>query len=216
MATNNMINVPLPPTVANGGTGQSSLTAHSVLVGNTTSGITQLSLGTNGQPLLGSSAADPAFGTVTSSGSTLTLTTGAASLGLDVANWATGTWTPTIVFIGGVGVITYSVQQGIYYRLNNMVWVAFYIALTSKGVDITRFATIGSLPFTISALTPTFFNAVAFGNMNTTGGNVYVQAQPSVTALTLYVATSGSVLATGTNANFTDTTVLKGVSQFIV
>ena len=53
--------------VANGGTGQSSLTAHSVIVGNGTSGVTQVGPGTSNYVLAGAGAsADPSFATISS------------------------------------------------------------------------------------------------------------------------------------------------------
>jgi hypothetical protein len=48
--------------VAQGGTGRQALTAHGVLVGEGTSAINQLAVGTTGQVLVGSTGADPAFG----------------------------------------------------------------------------------------------------------------------------------------------------------
>lgn len=48
--------------VGNGGTGDTTFTDHGVLVGSGASAITALGVGTTGQVLLGSSAADPAFG----------------------------------------------------------------------------------------------------------------------------------------------------------
>lgn len=48
--------------VAQGGTGRATLTAHGVLVGEGTSAINQLAVGTTGQMLLGVTGADPAFG----------------------------------------------------------------------------------------------------------------------------------------------------------
>lgn len=75
-----------PAPVIEGGTGQSTLTAHGVLLGNGTSGITQLSVASTGQTLMGSTGADPAFtgspsfsGSVTA-GTGLTVTTGGASI----------------------------------------------------------------------------------------------------------------------------------------
>lgn len=50
--------------VADGGTGRSSLTNHGVLVGAGTGAITQLGVGTTGQVLVGSTGADPAFGSI--------------------------------------------------------------------------------------------------------------------------------------------------------
>lgn len=53
-----------PLTVAKGGTGASSLTDGGVLVGSGTGAVTALSVGTNGQLLIGANSADPAFQTV--------------------------------------------------------------------------------------------------------------------------------------------------------
>lgn len=48
--------------VPHGGTGQTTLTLHGVLVGNGTAGITQLAVGATGEFLIAAPAADPAFG----------------------------------------------------------------------------------------------------------------------------------------------------------
>jgi hypothetical protein len=82
MATNNAINIAFPLTVANGGTGTTTLTAHSVLVGNGASTPTQATVGTNGQLLIGSTGVDPAFATLSSSDSSVIFTTGAGTLNL--------------------------------------------------------------------------------------------------------------------------------------
>jgi len=50
--------------VSKGGTGATSLTDHGVLVGSGTSAITALSVGSNGQLLIGQTGADPSFNTV--------------------------------------------------------------------------------------------------------------------------------------------------------
>ncbi len=62
------------------------LTNHAVLVGAGTATITKLGVGSNGQVLLGSTAADPVFATLTSSDSSISFTTGAGSLSLQVAS----------------------------------------------------------------------------------------------------------------------------------
>lgn len=137
MATNNSINSLNPIQVALGGTGAATLTAHGVLVGEGTSAVTALSAATTGQVLIGSTGADPAFGsigvnsgltvhgvllaennsafvattagtngqvflgstgadpvfaTLTSSDSSVTFTTGAGTLSIQVAN-PIGPWT---------------------------------------------------------------------------------------------------------------------------
>ncbi len=65
------------------------LTNHAVLVGAGTATITKLTVGTNGQVLIGATTADPAFATLTSSDSSITFTTGANTLSLQVAGGAT-------------------------------------------------------------------------------------------------------------------------------
>lgn len=64
-------------------------TAHGVLIGEGTSSIVAATVGTNGQVLLGSSAADPLFGTLTSSDSSVSFTPGAGSLSLQVTGGST-------------------------------------------------------------------------------------------------------------------------------
>ncbi len=61
MATKNAIGSNKPIEVAFGGTGQTSLTAHSVLVGNATGSVTPITAGTTGQVLVGNTGADPSF-----------------------------------------------------------------------------------------------------------------------------------------------------------
>jgi len=62
------------------------LTNHSVLVGAGTTTITKLTVGTNGQVLIGATGADPAFATLTSSDGSVSFTTGANTLSLQVAS----------------------------------------------------------------------------------------------------------------------------------
>lgn len=71
-------------------------TAHGVLLGEGSSSIVATTPGTNGQVLIGSTGADPAFSTITSSGGTLTLTGGANTLNIDLA-------APVTVPNGGTG-----------------------------------------------------------------------------------------------------------------
>lgn len=76
------------------------LTNHSVLVGAGTDTITKLALGTNGQVLIGSTGADPAFSTITSTGGTISFTSGAHTLNMEA-----GASVPTI-FTGTTGTAT--------------------------------------------------------------------------------------------------------------
>ncbi len=97
MATINSIGSNKPIEVAFGGTGNATLTNHGVLVGATTAAVTQLAVGTNGQVLLGSTAADPVFATLTSTNGSITFTTGAGTLNLAVTPGAGFTWANTTV-----------------------------------------------------------------------------------------------------------------------
>lgn len=69
--------------VSDGGTGASTLTDHGVLVGSGTSAVDALTVGTDGQVLLGATGADPAFATLTSTGGTITFTPGTNTLNLE-------------------------------------------------------------------------------------------------------------------------------------
>lgn len=71
--------------VANFGTGVTSMTDHGVLLGSGTSPITVTTAATDGQAFLGATGADPAFGTITSSGGSITFTLGANSLNMEAA-----------------------------------------------------------------------------------------------------------------------------------
>jgi hypothetical protein len=67
-----------PAQVALGGTGQSTLTAHALLLGNTTSGVNALAL-TDGQLAIGHTGSDPTAATLTQ-GAGVTITNGAGSI----------------------------------------------------------------------------------------------------------------------------------------
>jgi len=65
------------------------LTNHALQVGAGTATLTQLPVGSNGQVLIGATAADPAFATLTSSDSSISFTTGVNTLSLQVASGTT-------------------------------------------------------------------------------------------------------------------------------
>lgn len=95
MTTQNAVNSTYPFSVANGGTGLATITAHGIMVGEGTSAVNPIVL-TNGQMLIGSTGADPAAATITSTGSTITVTPGAGTLNIDLAS-------PVTVAHGGTG-----------------------------------------------------------------------------------------------------------------
>jgi len=89
LATLNSLSLGTALSVANGGTGATTLTDHGVLIGSGTSAITPLAVGTNGQLLIGSSGADPVFATLNCDAN-LTCTTGAGTLEIDLDTTVSG------------------------------------------------------------------------------------------------------------------------------
>lgn len=108
-------------------------TAHGVLIGEGTSSIAATAAGSNGQVLLGSTGADPAFGTLTTS-TGIAFTTGAASLAIDTATGgyaivdqtsASVTLVKQTAYVtdNGAGLVTYtlplaaSATRGMFYKV---------------------------------------------------------------------------------------------------
>src|SRR5580692_1903724 len=89
-STNNAINAPLPISVANGGTGLATLTAHGILIGEGTSNITPIVL-TAGQILIGTTSGDPSNTTLTpGSGIAISSVSGAITISATGSGF---TWT---------------------------------------------------------------------------------------------------------------------------
>jgi len=81
------------PTFADIGT-NSGLTSHGVVISQGNSAFVASNAGTNGQVLIGSTGANPAFATLTSFGGTITFIVGANSLNLESTS-GVFTWTDT-------------------------------------------------------------------------------------------------------------------------
>lgn len=83
-------------TVGTGGVGDTvtfdltGTTNHAVQVGNSNGSLTSLSVGTNGQVLVGSTGANPVFATLTSSDGSVTFTPGAGSLSIQAVGGGGG------------------------------------------------------------------------------------------------------------------------------
>jgi len=92
LSSGNNITVTGGAPLALGGTASFNVTGttnHAVLLGNATGSMNSSALGTNGQVLLGSTGADPSFGTLTSGDGSITFTTGAGTLALSVTGGST-------------------------------------------------------------------------------------------------------------------------------
>lgn len=174
-----------PVSVANGGTGDTTLTAHGVLIGEGTSPVAATSAGTSGQPLLsGGASADPNWGT------------------LSVAFGGTGATTLTGVLTGnGTSAITASaVTQfavlvgGASNAVGSIADVAVGQALMSGGVSANP-AYTGSPSFSGSVTAATTLTATS-GNITATAGNFVSTA-----------AGNGIVLNSGTASGTTAATL---------
>jgi hypothetical protein len=199
-------------------------TAHGVLLGEGASSIVATTPGTNGQLLIGSTGADPAFSTLTSSGGTITVTGGAHTLNIDIV-------APITVPNGGTGATTLT-AHGVLLGEGTSAVVATAVGATnsvlqgSTGADpaFTTTPTVATLNTTGAltvgnALTVTAGGAAITGttNINTTGaavtsigtggtgatnignatGNTAVTG--SLTASTTLTATLGAITATNGN-----------------
>jgi hypothetical protein len=166
----------------------SSYTAHGVLLGEGSSSVVATAAGTNGQLLTGSTGADPAFSTLTSSGGTLTVTGGAHTLNLDLA-------APVTVPNGGTGAITLTgVLTG------NGTSAVTGNAVTQHGVVIGGAS---------NAVGTTSVGATGTLLAGSTGADPAFTASPSVTgsitAGTTLTATLGNITATNGNLNLAHT-----------
>ena len=142
---------------SNGGTGQTVLTTFGVLIGEGQGNVHAVT-GTNGQLLIGSPA-DPVFGSLTSSASTVAITAGPGQLNVDLA-------IPLSTSFGGSGTTSFGTTAGsmIYYSqpLNKLSPVGTGNVgqfLLSQGAGIPpQFQTFGTA--TAIKITDNFGNSV--------------------------------------------------------
>lgn len=142
----------------------SGTTDHAVQVGNATGSLTSLSVGTNGQLLLGSTAANPSFVTPTA-GTGLAITTNSSTLSYALS-------VPVSIANGGTNATSMTTTDGVvYFDGTSLVTTAVGTAtqvLTSNGAGVA----------------PTF-QAAASGGITTIAGNVGSVTGSTVTLDTL-------------------------------
>jgi hypothetical protein len=120
--------------VGNGGSGRSSLTNHGVLVGAATSPITQLTVGTNFQVLIGNTGADPSFGSIDLSQS--------AAVGSSILHLANGGTNANLTAVAGA--VTYSTASALALSAAGTVGQV----LLSGGASSPTWSNIGSIAVT--------------------------------------------------------------------
>lgn len=196
-------------------TSLTGLTNHSVQVGAGTATLTQLTVGTNGQVLIGATAANPAFATLTSSDSSITFTTGANTLSLQVAGGTTvgktitgdsgGALSPTA---GNWNIIGGTVSAGTSpVKTAGSVSTLTINVQTSQAIVSTDATKIG-----LSNFNSAQFTVDSNGFVSLIGGGSAIEKVNVQTGTSPIVASSGSitingaVVAAGTNPIRTDGT----------
>lgn len=223
MVTNNAINLNSQGVAYYNGTGTFSaptITNHGPVIGDANNNIKTGSVGTNGQVFLGAAGADPAFATVTSTAGSLTYTTGANALNIDVTNFVSATsFTPGIAFGGGTTGITYTAQVGYYERHNNVVNFFINILLSNKGSS-TGAATVTGFPVANGANgANVIFPVGLWSNITLTASYTAMFLQSTGNNATTYTfgqAGSGQPAAGLTNTNFANTSSIAFSGSYII
>ena len=144
--------------VSKGGTSANSLTDHGVLVGSGTGAITPLSVGANGQVLIGSTGADPVFNSLTQPASGLTITGGVGSVTFALAD--------DLAALEALG------STGIAVRSGVNTWVQRTVVAGSASITVTNGDGVSgniSIDTTISGLTWGVETGTSASLVNNTG-----------------------------------------------
>jgi endosialidase-like protein len=160
---------PIP--VKEGGTGEITFPLDGVLLGDGTGGITSTAAGTNGQVLIGATSADPAFATLTSSGSTLTYTPGVNTLNIDITS-------PLNVSHGGTGNVSLTVH-------------GVLVGESSSAINATVAGTTGQVLIGSTGADPSF-GALGVNSSLTSNGVLLGNNLSAITATA--AGTTGQVL----------------------
>lgn len=175
-------------------------TDHGLQIGNATNSLTSLAVGTNGQVLIAATAANSAFASLASAGSTIVFTTGANTLNLETAGTVpTSFTTDGAAATPAVGVI--DIAGGTNITTNgagNVVTANLDASITLTGVTATAFETdVAAAGLTMSAT-----SIIADG----TDANIDIDFTPKGTGkFKLTYATPNSVALHTTGGGFTDT-----------
>jgi hypothetical protein len=126
---------------------------------------------------------------------------------VDGADYAEGTWTPTVTSAGGGTAAAYTLQSGTYVKMGQMVVVNGQVALNGKGTLAAGDVRIGGLPFTTSSTSNGYGGSIGFfGSMTTSVVGLYLAAGPSVTYMNLWHLTAAAVANSATQiSNISDT-----------
>ena len=104
-----------------------------------------------------------------------------------------GTWTPTIAFNTTNGNLAYSVQDGAYTKIGNLVWVGGNI--TFSQTTGSSYFWINNLPFTAKNVSANFVTAtgISVNGMTSIVGGVSAAVYPNTVTAYPYTGQTGSV-----------------------
>ena len=131
-----------------------------------------------------------------------------AFVDLSTSFYTTGSWTPTLSFGGASVGITYSVQDGRYTRIGNLVFCYFDMQLSSKGSS-TGMALINGLPFTALNTLPVYsgLGTLAYATValdaTYTFMNIGVLVNSTTAGIAEYTPSGSSMYIVDTNFNNT-------------
>ena len=186
-----------PLTTTQGGLGVSAPTAHGILVAEGASAVTTKVL-TNGQLLVGSTGADPVGALLTSTGGTITFTTGAGSLNLEVTSPSGEAWTD-------VTGTTQTIAPAMGYTASNASAVTFTLPTTIAYGAVFEVATGTTAGGWVIA--QNLLQSIKYGNLTTTVGTggqlASSSAGDSVRLLCLVANTTFQVLSSQGEINVT-------------
>lgn len=184
-----------PIIVSEGGTGNTTLTVHSVLLGNSTSAVTQLANGTTGQILTAVTGLDPAWTAPAASSISITGNTGGALTG----NAFTFTGGTTGLSFGGSGTTETLTFAGI---TANGGTVSLATDATTSTINVgtgagVKTSTFGSVNSTSATTIQSGSGALAVTSTNGTltinSGTGVLGISTDASATTVNVATGGAV-----------------------
>jgi len=131
-----------PVEVAKGGTGAATLTDHGVLLGSGTSPVTVTPAPTNGQLLIGNTGSDPSVAAPTGDTNEISITTGAGSLAVGIADNPVLPGTSAYTWVDGTtaqepsgsnGQARYDTTTNKFRGYENGAWVNFITSSTGTG-----------------------------------------------------------------------------------
>jgi predicted secreted hydrolase len=122
-----------------------------------------------------------------------------------------GTWTPAINFAGGTTGITYSLRQGFYTKVGNMVYATCLINLSNKGSSTGAFR-IGGLPFTTNS--DSNYRATSMSMLWDGLSTNYVYMYGLVSTSVVAMDILGATAATNSNGSSVTNSNLSGSDNF--